>query len=407
MKKVKLCEIGKIITGYTPSTKKEEYYSNNDFMFVGPSDIKSVMYVDSTEKRISTVAFNEYKNKFINENSIVVDCIGSDMGNVAIIKNKCLTNQQINAITNINCNDYNIKYIYYVLSTMKQYFHLIGTNGSTMPILNKTMFENVEIEVPEKEIQDKIANILSKLDDKIKLNNEINNNLFEILKTYYKAHFIDNESKNMKKMCDLVKETIGGDWGKDKITDNYNQEVLCVRGADILDMDRGNKGKTPKRFILEKNVEKKQLCGNEIVIEISGGSPTQSTGRCAYITKMLESSFEVPIICTNFCRAIRLKDDKYLPSFYMNLKYLYEKNIMFLYENGTTGIKNLDLSSFLDNEEINIIEDEENQKFNNLYYNINNKMIKNAEENRILEQLRDTLLPKLMSGEINLDNVEV
>ena len=177
MKKVKLCEIGKIITGCTPLTKKEEYYSNNDFMFVGPSDIKSVMYVDSTEKHISTVAFNEYKNKFINENSIVVDCIGSDMGNVAIIKNKCLTNQQINAITNINCNDYNIKYIYYVLSTMKQYFHLIGTNGSTMPILNKTMFENVEIEVPEKEIQDKIANILSKLDDKIKLNNEINNNL--------------------------------------------------------------------------------------------------------------------------------------------------------------------------------------------------------------------------------------
>lgn len=299
------------------------------------------------------------------------------------------------------------RYLYWSLNNSKMYKVMLNAaSGTTIPDLKHSSFYGLEISVPSKDNQLKIIKILDAIDFKIKINKKINNNLFEILKTYYKEHFIDNENKNMKKMCDLVKETIGGDWGKDKITDNYNQEVLCIRGADIPDMDRGNKGKTPKRFTLEKNVEKKQLCGNEIVIEISGGSPTQSTGRCVYITKMLESSFELPIICTNFCRAIRLKDDKYLPSFYMNLKYLYEKNIMFLYENGTTGIKNLDLSSFLDNEEINIIE-EENQKFNNLYYNINNKMIKNAEENRILEQLRDTLLPKLMNGEIDLDNIEI
>lgn len=177
MRVVKLGEIGKIITGCTPSTKKSEYYSENNYMFVGPSDIKNVMYVVSSEKSISEKAFDDYRNRFIDENSIVVDCIGSDMGNVAIVKSKCLTNQQINAITNIDENQYNIKYIYYVLSTMKKYFHLIGTNGSTMPILNKTMFENIEIEVPNIEIQNKIASILSKLDDKIKLNNEINNNL--------------------------------------------------------------------------------------------------------------------------------------------------------------------------------------------------------------------------------------
>ena len=177
MKSVKLGEIGKIITGCTPLTKKSEYYADNKYMFVGPSDIKKVMYVVSSEKNISEKAFEDYKNRFIEENSIVVDCIGSDMGNVAIVKSKCLTNQQINAIINIDEECYNIKYIYYVLSTMKKYFHLIGTNGSTMPILNKTMFENIEVEIPKIEIQNKIAKILSKLDDKIKLNNEINNNL--------------------------------------------------------------------------------------------------------------------------------------------------------------------------------------------------------------------------------------
>ena len=208
-------------------------------------------------------------------------------------------------------------------------------------------------------------------------------------------------------MSDLVEKTIGGDWGKEELTGNYNSEVLCIRGADIPEMDNGNRGKSPNRFILEENLKNKQLHGEEIIIEISGGSPIQSTGRCTYITKELEQSFDKPLICTNFCRAIKLKNNKHLPIFYMNLKYLYKKNIMFLYENGTTGIKNLDLTSLMKNEEINIVDDKTLNQFNELYYTINKKVIKNASENRILEQLRDTLLPKLMNGEIDLDKIEI
>ena len=68
MKVVKLGEIGKIITGCTPSTKKSEYYESNDHMFVGPSDIKNVMYVVSSEKHISEKAYEDHKTRFINEN---------------------------------------------------------------------------------------------------------------------------------------------------------------------------------------------------------------------------------------------------------------------------------------------------------------------------------------------------
>ena len=60
---------------------------------------------------------------------------------------------------------------------MKKYFHQIGTNGSTMPIINKTMFEEIEVEIPNKVIQDKIAYILSKIDMKIDYNIHTNNNL--------------------------------------------------------------------------------------------------------------------------------------------------------------------------------------------------------------------------------------
>lgn len=170
-------EIGRVVTGCTPKTKKEEYYHNKDFLFIGPTDLKVSKYVRKSEKYISKLAYNDYKNKFIKKNSIMVDCIGSDMGNVAISVNNVLTNQQVNSITDIDENKFDVEYIYYLLSMMKKYFHKIGTNGSTMPIINKSMFENIKLCIPKKEIQNKISNILSKIDKIIEENTATNNNL--------------------------------------------------------------------------------------------------------------------------------------------------------------------------------------------------------------------------------------
>ena len=390
MKKVKLCEIGKIITGCTPSTKKEEYYSNNDFMFVGPSDIKSVMYVDSTEKHISTVAFNEYKNKFINENSIVVDCIGSDMGNVAIIKNKCLTNQQINAITNINCNDYNIKYIYYVLSTMKQYFHLIGTNGSTMPILNKTMFENVEIEVPEKEIQDKIANILSKLDDKIKLNNEINNNLLEIIDNLYKNEFIDIQE--YKRAEEIANITIG------KTPPRGNKECFSTNKEDVKWISIADLGKcgtyildTSEKLTKEAvdSYNVKVIPKNTIILSFK-----LTIGRIAITSQEMTTNEAI----AHF--NLENKDMIY----YL---YSYLKNFDYGKLGSTSSIATAVNSKIIKAMPIAIPEKEVLKKYNEKVSSMFEKIRENEIENKNLEQLRDTLLPKLMSGGIDLENIEI
>ena len=179
-KKYKLKEIGKIVTGCTPKTKNEKYYASKDYLFIGPTDLKGCKYVRKSEKHISNIAYNDYSSRFIDSNSIMIDCIGSDMGNVALSTNKVLTNQQINSITEIDRDTFNVDYIYYVLSTMKNYFHQIGTNGSTMPIINKNMFEKIEIDIPPKYIQDKVVSILSSIDKKIELNNQINDNLYNV-----------------------------------------------------------------------------------------------------------------------------------------------------------------------------------------------------------------------------------
>ena len=102
MKIIKIRDIGRTITGTTPSTKEPENYNSKDIMFIGPSDIKNNRYICKTEKYISSFAFNNLPTRQLSKNSLVIDCIGSDMGNVAVTTASCITNQQINAITDIN-----------------------------------------------------------------------------------------------------------------------------------------------------------------------------------------------------------------------------------------------------------------------------------------------------------------
>lgn len=107
----------------------------------------------------------------------------------------------------------------------------------------------------------------------------------------------------------------------------------------------------PTRYILPKNFANKQLEAGDIVVEISGGSPTQSTGRCTAITQSLLDRYDSGMVCTNFCKAIKPKEGYSLFVYYY-WQYLYDKGVFFSYENGTTGIKNLDFSGFIETETI-------------------------------------------------------
>lgn len=284
---------------------------------------------------------------------------------------------------------------------------MVGSSGRQR--VQTSVLENLEIDLPDLETQKKIAKVLSALDDKIELNNQINKNLEEQAQSIFKRFFIDNEEClhwENGTFSDLVVSTISGDWGKDSPSGNNKEEVYCIRGADIPEVQKGNIGKMPIRYILSKNILSKQLSAGDIVVEISGGSPTQSTGRCASITQSLLSRYGGKMICTNFCRAIKVVPG-YSAFVYYYLRYLYDKGTFFAYENGTTGIKNLDLTGFLETESIIIPPKAKIEEFDMLSQSIFCQIYANGKQNDGLSKLRDTLLPKLMSGEIDVDNVEI
>ena len=312
---------------------------------------------------------------------------------------------------------------YYFLSNVGQSRLKARETGTTVTGIKQSELREVLVTCPPFAIQQKIANILSSLDDKIEVNRRINEQLEELAGALFKSWFVDFEPFKDGEFVDselgmipkgwkvgtfsnVVDSTLGGDWGKENEQGNYTKEVFCIRGADIPEIKIGNRGKMPIRYILEKNFAKKSLANNDLVVEISGGSPTQSTGRVCRVTSELLEKYNNSLICTNFCRAIKPFAD-YSAYIYYYWQYLYDQGTMFNYENGTTGIKNLMINDILDKEPIvippiNIVE-----QYKDVVETFATKIQKNGEEIEKLATLRDTLLPKLMSGEIDVNEVEI
>ena len=395
-----------VYSGGTPNRKHLEYYEGGDIPWLNTSEVV-FNRIYKTEKHITQSGLKNSSAKWIPENSVIVAMYGATAGRTAIAKKPLTTNQACcNLIIDPEKADY--RYVYYYLYS--KYQHLLSmANGGAQQNLNAGQIKEYMINLPDLQTQKKIADILDLLDSKIELNNTINNNLEQQAQALFKKWFIDN-SENVDWSAgtfrELIQSTLNGDWGKEAPTGNNTEKVYCIRGADIPEVKAGNKGKMPTRYILPKNLANKKLEAGDIVVEISGGSPTQSTGRCTAITQSLLDRYDSSMVCTNFCKAIKPKNGYSLFVYYY-WQYLYEKGVFFSYENGTTGIKNLDFTGFIETEPIIIPPFDKVQEFDDYCNSIFSQVFANGKQSEQLASLRDTLLPKLMSGELDVSDIEL
>ena len=146
----------------------------------------------------------------------------------------------------------------------------------------------------------------------------------------------------MKMLYDTIAEFISGDWGEEAESSNSTQSAFCIRAADVVPIEANDFSAIPERFVSCSSFSQRQLREGDIVIEKSGGSPTQSTGRVVYISKPLLDAKQ-NIICSNFCAAIRLKPNWNSYFVYQYWRYIYNSGVFFNYEGKTSGLKNLQL----------------------------------------------------------------
>lgn len=349
---------------------------------------------------------------------------GAYCGNVRYFSGKAYMTEH--AIVACAKPEYDTGYLAYKLSLMnlKQY-----QSQSAQPGLSVNTLSKVVLDMPEQDYQKQVFRLLKVIDGKIENNNKINTELEAMAKTIYDYWFLqfDFPDENGKpyrssggKMVwneelgreipegwkrGYLKEYIGkekgGDWGKDAPEGNYNTEVSCIRGADFPSAMGSKSLEAPIRYILSKNMYK-VLKSGDIIVEISGGSPTQSTGRICYINEELLERFENDVITSNFCKAFSLTRSNILYWFYIFWCKLYESKVFFNYESKTTGIKNLLFDTLCEDYSIILPANKIIELYQERVSSMFEKIQKNLKENQELASLRDFLLPLLMNGQVRL-----
>ena len=146
------------------------------------------------------------------------------------------------------------------------------------------------------------------------------------------------------KIKDIIDQFIAGDWGEETCSNEMPCAVTCVRGADIIPISEYNFSTIPIRYISQQSYSKKCLQVGDIIIEKSGGSPTQSTGRVSFVSQELLDSVG-PVVCSNFCTAFRVKKGWNSLYVYYYFQFIYNLGLFFNFEGKTSGLKNLQLDA--------------------------------------------------------------
>ncbi|MBQ9174080.1 MAG: restriction endonuclease subunit S [Bacteroidales bacterium] len=188
------------------------------------------------------------------------------------------------------------------------------------------------------------------------------------------------------RLIDIIKEFISGDWGEENATEDAPCAVSCVRGADIVPISNSRFENIPVRYISASSLKNRGLSEGDIIIEKSGGSPTQSTGRTVYVSQKLVEA-KKNIVCSNFCQAFRIKEGWNPLYVYYYLQVVYNSGVFFNFEGKTSGLKNLILDSAFQSITIKKVPLQEQDHVANMLSLIDDKIAANHAINDYLESM--------------------
>ena len=421
-KEYKLGDLIVLSSGGTPNKSNSSYWGG-DIPWISAKAMYDD-YLYSSDMTITREGLNN-GSKLAPVNSILLLTRGSGLFNripVCLVKREMAFNQDVKCIESINQNIVSTLFLFYWLMGNKQEIsNILETTGIGAGKIDTERLKGIHIKLPPIQIQQVLIKFAESLMLKIEVNRRINENLEQQAQALFKSWFVDFEpfrdgefveselgmipkGWRVGRYDEIIESTISGDWGKESPEGNYTHKVACIRGCDFQDIKNGLRGKTPERYILEKNFQTKHFKDKDVLVEISGGTATVSTGRVCPVSQLLIDKFNEDIVCTNFCRLVRPKPS-YGAYLYYSWLYKFNNKVMFGYENGTSGIKNFRIKDFTSLEPIVIPSESSLQLFQSMIDKLQMKLQMNGSESQKLASLRDTLLPKLMSGELKVNEI--
>ena len=369
MKTVKLKDISINNRGYYGIGASAVDYDENKFTYLRITDIDD----DGSLNKNGLMSVDDEKSDqyLLEKNDIVFARTGASTGRNYFYDGEINNMVYAGFLIKFSLNPelVNPKFVkYYCLSQKYKEWISSSLTGSTRPNINEKQLSEMPIELPDRFYQDKVVEILDSISQKIQLNNETNNNLHELEKNLYKEYFKDLDDTNTQKLGDLCKIK----YGKGLPTTKIETEGYSVYGGNgIIGYYH--------EFMYEES---------QVLISCRGAASGN----------VIVSKPHSFVTNNSLILECDRKYHHYLKQYSLD-NYYYEY---------TTGSAQPQIT--IDNIKdiaLNIPSEELLDKFNKQMEPLENKYFSNLEEISKLEQLRDTLLPKLMNGEIDLDNIEI
>lgn len=408
--KTSLINIVELIGGGTPKTSKAEYWGGN-INWLSVKDFNNEnRYVYSTEKTITEEGLNNSSTKLLRKDDIIISARGT-VGELAMIPFPMAFNQScygIRAKDGINST-----FLYYLIKHSVRKLKAM-THGSVFDTITRDTFANIEVAIPDIETQQRVAKMLANIDDKVENNQRINNNLEQQAVLLFKKWFIefDNSSKNMlETRFGLVPESFkllkngelplvvtdyvaNGSFASLKANVTLYQEpnyAYFIRNTDL-------KSGTFEVFVDEHSynfLSKSTLYGGEIIISNVGD--VGSVFLCPKLDK--------PMTLGNNIIMLRPEQENLRYYLYIWLKWLYGQSLIQGIKGGSaqpkfnkTDFKNLPI--FLPSDDLL-------EQFHQIVKPMFELIDENNTENQALTRTRDTILPRLMSGELDVSDIEI
>lgn len=408
--KTALIDIVELIGGGTPKTSKAEYWGGN-INWLSVKDFNNEnRYVYSTEKTITEEGLNNSSTKLLKKDDIIISARGT-VGELTMIPFPMAFNQSCYGIRAKEGID--SIFLYYLIKNSVRKLKAI-THGSVFDTITRDTFANIEVAIPDIKTQHRIAKMLADIDDKVENNQRINNNLEQQAVLLFKKWFIqfDNSSKNMlETRFGLIPESFkllkngelplvvtdyvaNGSFASLKANVTLYQEpnyAYFIRNTDL-------KSGTFEVFVDEHSynfLSKSTLYGGEIIISNVGD--VGSVFLCPKLDK--------PMTLGNNIIMLRPEQENLRYYLYIWFKWLYGQSLIQGIKGGSaqpkfnkTDFKNLPI--FLPPDDLL-------EQFHQIVKPMFELIDENNAENKALAITRDTLLPRLMSGELDVSNIEI
>lgn len=412
----KISDIGTVVGGATPSTKKLENYDNGEIAWITPKDLStfSGRYIVRGERNITEIGLNSCSTQIMPKNTVLFSS-RAPIGYVAIAANEVCTNQGFKSVVpNTNTDPL---FLYYLLKYNKDKIESMGS-GTTFKEVSGNTMKNIVVSVPkDKKVQEKIGSILGSIDDKIEENVKINNNLEQQAKTLFKSWFVDFEPFDesfvdspigTKIPHSLQMVQIGSlshilETGKRPKGGAVATGVPSIGAENVKRLGEVNFASAkyiPVEFA--QKMDKGKVHGYELMLYKDGGKP----GTFIPHFSMFGEGFPYDDFYINehvFKLDFGDKGFNEFCYFYLQTDYPYN----WLANNGgkaaVPGINQQDVNSIWIYHPDNPIVKEYCKWVQPIFTTI----LRNCSQNVKLSQLRDALLPKLMSGELDVSDIEI